>query len=116
MIREPQFQHVTLAHDALELIGGLAVDYAGGVLDGYLYLRGGNLWLVIALHALFNTSRSATAATTTRPPPPGGANTATPSRGRHRPTGSPRRPPEADRRSGAIAPRPLTIEAERISS
>ena len=39
----------------LDLVGSLAIVWLGGVLASYLYLRSGNLLIVVALHALFNT-------------------------------------------------------------
>jgi membrane protease YdiL (CAAX protease family) len=38
----------------LELAASIAVAGLGGVLASYLYLRSSNLWIVVALHALFN--------------------------------------------------------------
>lgn len=38
----------------LELAASLAVAGLGGVLASYLYLRSGTLWIVVALHGLFN--------------------------------------------------------------
>lgn len=47
-------QRMSVGMRGFDLIGSLAVVGLGGVLASYLYLRSGNLGLVIVLHALFN--------------------------------------------------------------
>ena len=49
-------QRMSLGLRGFDLIGSLAVVWFGGVLASYLYLRSGNLGIVIVLHALFNYS------------------------------------------------------------
>jgi len=39
----------------IDLAADLVFDWAGGVVASYIYLRGGNLLVVVALHTLFNT-------------------------------------------------------------
>lgn len=48
----PQRQSLGLA--GLDLVGSIAVVWLGGVFAAWLYLRSGSLYVVIALHALFN--------------------------------------------------------------
>jgi len=50
----PQRQSLGLV--GLDLFGSIAVVWLGGVLAAWLYMRGRNLYVVIALHALFNDS------------------------------------------------------------
>lgn len=47
-------QHLYLGFRGLYLIPSLAFVWLGGVVASYLYLRSGNLAVVIVLHALFN--------------------------------------------------------------
>jgi membrane protease YdiL (CAAX protease family) len=47
-------QRLTFGHGGLELVGNLVGTGLGGVLGSYLYLRSGNLLLVVVLHAWFN--------------------------------------------------------------
>lgn len=47
-------QHVDLGFRGAWLVPSLAFVAGGGVLAGYLYLRSGNLLVVVALHAVFN--------------------------------------------------------------
>jgi membrane protease YdiL (CAAX protease family) len=49
-------QHLHLDIEGLYLIPSLSFVWLGGVVASYLYLRSGNLAIVIVLHALFNES------------------------------------------------------------
>jgi uncharacterized protein len=47
-------QRQSLGLSGLDLVGSIAVVWLGGVFAAWLYLRSENLYVVIALHALFN--------------------------------------------------------------
>jgi len=48
----PQRQSLGLA--GLDLVGSIAIVWLGGLFAAWFYVRTGNLYIVIALHALFN--------------------------------------------------------------